>query len=91
MKTFQDEQLAILHKELLYCKHDEQISNTTKKYLTREKMTRLANCQSELTSRVGQINEAIQRYALESKSRAERGPLNETSKGLNRKFKFQKV
>ena len=91
MKTFQDEQLAILHKELLYCKHDEQISNTTKKYLTREKMTRLANCQSELTSRVGQINEAIQRYALESKSRAERGPLNETSKGLNRKRKFQKV
>ena len=61
----------LLHKELLYCKHDGEISRVNKKHLTREKACRLKNGQMDLLNRIELINKAIYQYALETKVKNE--------------------
>jgi len=73
--------------------HDGGLNNKIKKYLTREKKTRLENCQMDLGIRIDQISEAIKQYVTELKSEEEKekgSPMN-TSTGSNRKRKFHKI
>ena len=91
--TFEDEQLTVLHKELVYCMHDGGLNNKVKKYLTREKKTRLENCQNDLGMRIDQISEAIKQYVTElnSEEEKERRSSMNTSTGSNRKRKYDKI
>ena len=91
--TFEDEQLTVLHKELVYCMHDGGLNNKVKKYLTREKKTRLENCQNDLGIRIDQISEAIKQYVTElnSEEEKERRSSMNTPTGSNRKRKYDKI
>ena len=80
--TFEDEQLTLLHKELLYCTHDGGINNKIKKYLTREKRTRMSNCHMELAIRIEQIDKAVEHYAAVSRIRIEQEKEKEMNKNV---------
>ena len=56
---------------MLHLTHDGGINNKIKKYITREKRTRMANCHMELAIRIEQINKAVEHYAAVTRIRIE--------------------
>ena len=82
---FNNKYTELLHKELLYCKHDGEISRVNKKHLTRDKACRLKNGQMDLLNRMELINKAIYQYALEIKVK------NENMASTSKKRRYSNV
>ena len=59
--TFNEEESFELHKELIYCNHDQTINLTLKKYLTRGKFIKEYNAGLRLTSILDTLDETIKK------------------------------